>query len=220
MNFTRSANLQGLAMQLLIVDDHQLFIDGIRHVLVKLGDDVVINQANSADEAISALESGLQFDLVLLDLVMPGLNGLSIVHHLHEQGIPVPLVIVSGEENVRTIKSALELGVMGFIPKSFSGEEMLAALVQVMSGILFVPPSIAPKLDALKPRRFAHHGGITRRQLQVLELLAKGYTNRQIAASLCLTEHTIKAHVSALFIELKANNRTECVQVGEALGLV
>ena len=209
-----------MAMRILIVDDHQLFIDGIRHVLTRLDDQVKITEANTAEAAINILESGTGFDLVFVDLVMPGMNGLSIVQRLHEQGIWLPLVIMSGEENIRTIKSALALGALGFIPKSFSSDQMLSALTCILDGNLFVPPAISQQLDTLKDRRFEHNGNITKRQLQVLELLAQGYTNRQIAATLCLTEHTIKAHVSSLFIELNASNRTECVQIAESHGLI
>lgn len=209
-----------MAMRILIVDDHQLFIDGIRHVLTRLDDQVKIAEANTAEAAINILESGTGFDLVFVDLVMPGMNGLSIIQRLHEQGIWFPLVIMSGEENIRTIKSALALGALGFIPKSFSSDQMLSALTCILDGKLFVPPAISQQLDTLTDRRFKHNGNITKRQLQVLELLAQGYTNRQIAATLCLTEHTIKAHVSSLFIELNASNRTECVQIAESHGLI
>lgn len=209
-----------MAMRILIVDDHQLFIDGIRHVLTRLDDQVKITEANTAEAAINILESGTVFDLVFVDLVMPGMNGLSIIQRLHEQGIWFPLVIMSGEENIRTIKSALALGALGFIPKSFSSDQMLSALTGILDGKLFVPPAISQQLDTLTDRRFEHSGNITKRQLQVLELLAQGYTNRQIADSLCLTEHTIKAHVSSLFIELNVSNRTECVQVAESHGLI
>lgn len=207
-------------MKMLVVDDHQLFIDGIRHVLSRLSDKAVITEANSAASAIAILESGQTFDLVFMDLMIPDTNGLSIIRHLHERGIWFPLVIVSGEENVRTIKSALELGALGFIPKSFSSDEMLAALACIQEGNLFVPPAVSKQLDALKSRRFELNGNITRRQLQVLELLAQGFSNRKIADTLCLTEHTIKAHVSALLVELNASNRTECVQIAESHGLI
>ncbi|WP_040886762.1 response regulator [Marinobacter santoriniensis] len=207
-------------MRMLIVDDHQLFIDGIRHVLNRLAPDAVITEANTSFSAIDILESGESFDLVFIDLVIPGMDGLSILKRLHAQGIWYPLVILSGDENVRTIKAALELGALGFIPKSFSSEAMLSALRSILEGELFVPQAISQQLNELKPRRFTQNGNITRRQLQVLELLAQGYTNRQIAATLCLTEHTIKAHVSALFIELNVANRTECVQMAESRGLI
>lgn len=207
-------------MRMLIVDDHQLFIDGIRHVLNRLAPDAVITEANTSLSAIDILESGESFDLVFIDLVIPGMDGLSILKRLHARGIWYPLVILSGDENVRTIKAALELGALGFIPKSFSSEEMLSALRSILEGELFVPQTISQQLNDLKPRRFRQNGNITRRQLQVLELMAEGYTNRQIAATLCLTEHTIKAHVSALFIELNVANRTECVQTAESQGLI
>ena len=207
-------------MRMLIVDDHQLFIDGIRHVLTRLDDASDIREATTSSSAIRILESGESFDLVFVDIVMPGMDGLSIIRRLHEQGIWFPLVVLSGEENARTVKTAMELGALGFIPKSFSSDEMLSALRSILAGDLFVPPSIRLQVDALKARRFDKITNLTRRQVQVLELLAQGYTNRQIAEILCLTEHTIKAHVSSLFVELNANNRTECVQIAHSHGLI
>lgn len=207
-------------MRILIVDDHQLFIDGISLVLNKIESDVEIMASTRAEEAIGILESSGDFDLVLVDLIMPGIGGLSIVHRMHEKGIWLPLVVVSGEDNLRVIKSALDMGALGFIPKSFSGQEMLAALTSILDGNIFVPTALDQKLKALKARRSASQGNLTKRQQQVLELIAQGYSNHQIATTLFLTEHTVKAHVSALFAELNASNRTDCVQIAQRQGII
>ncbi|MBD3641852.1 MAG: response regulator transcription factor [Marinobacter sp.] len=205
---------------MLIIDDHQLFIEGIRHVVKRLTPEALVSESNSAEHALGLLEAGATFDLVFLDLKLPQMNGLSVLQRIHDCGIWLPVVVISGEEDLRTIKSALDLGALGFIPKAFSGEQLLTALESILAGNLFVPEALSKKLEGLQARRFEQDGNITRRQKQVLELLAEGYTNRQIAVSLSLTEHTIKAHVSALFIELNAGNRTECVRIAESRGLL
>lgn len=140
-------------MKILIVDDHQLFIDGIRHLLQRMDDNTDITEANRAQEAIAQLESEESFDLVLIDFVMPDISGLSIIQRMHERGIWYPLVVVSGEENPRTIKSAFELGALGFIPKSHSGPQMLSALACVLAGDTYIPPAIARQINTLKTRR-------------------------------------------------------------------
>ncbi len=207
-------------MDILIIDDHQLFIDGVRHVLEKLDEDAVVTEANRAEQTIEILESGKSFDLILIDLVMPDMSGLSVIQRFHEQGVWLPLVVMSGDDNVRNVKSALEMGALGFIPKTFSSQQMLAALRRIFSGDIFVPQYIAIQLNALKVRRVPKAGNLTNRQRQVLELMSQGYSNRQIATSLFITEHTVKAHVSALFIELNATNRTDCVHIARTQGMI
>jgi DNA-binding NarL/FixJ family response regulator len=207
-------------MRILVVDDHQLFIDGVRHILERLDDQVVITEANRTQEAIEILESGREFDLILIDLSMPGIDGMSMLQRMHERGVWLPLVVISGEEDVRTIKSALDAGALGFIPKSHGSREMLAALTGILDGEIYLPPGIEKEMERLGSRQSRQESPVTRRQMDVLQLMAKGYSNKQIATSLFLTEHTVKAHVSALFSTLAANNRTECVQIAQRQGIL
>lgn len=200
-------------MQVLIADDHQLFIDGIRHILIKLGTEVVITEANRVGQAIDILESGRTFDLILIDLGMPDMDGLSILQRMHARGTCLPLVVVSAEEDIRTIKSALDAGALGFIPKAHSGQQMLTALNTILEGGVYLPADIQRQIDHLESRRSPVDGTITKRQFEVLKLLAKGYSNKQIATSLFVSEHTVKTHLAALFEALQAANRTECVQI-------
>lgn len=216
-------------MHILVADDHQLFLDGVRHILARLGTNVTITEANRAEQAIAQIESGSAFDLILLDLNMPGMDGMSILRRERERKSWLPMVIISGEEDARIIKSALDAGALGFIPKTHSSQQMLAALQAILDGEIYIPAKIQRQIDSLatlRPPAEAGHNdalknsGITKRQYDVLQLMAKGYSNKQIAASLFLTEHTVKAHVSALFNSLNAGNRTECVQRAERQGIL
>lgn len=208
-------------MQVLVADDHQLFLDGIQHILKKLDADVEVTESTSAERAIEILESGRKFDLILIDLSMPGMDGLSILQRMHERKVWLPLVVVSGEEDVQKIKSALDSGALGFIPKTYSSQQMLSALQTILDGEIYIPEKIEKQITVLEARRpltekqgndILKASGITKRQYEVLQLMAKGYSNKQIATSLYLTEHTVKSHISALFTALNASNRTECVQ--------
>lgn len=208
-------------MQVLVADDHQLFLDGIQHILKKLDTDVEVTESTSAERAIEILESGRKFDLILIDLSMPGMDGLSILQRMHERKVWLPLVVVSGEEDVQKIKSALDSGALGFIPKTYSSQQMLSALQTILDGEIYIPEKIEKQITVLEARRpltekqgndILKASGITKRQYEVLQLMAKGYSNKQIATSLYLTEHTVKSHISALFTALNASNRTECVQ--------
>jgi DNA-binding NarL/FixJ family response regulator len=207
-------------MRVLVADDHQLFIDGIALILNKLDAVMEISAATSAEQAIALLESGREFDLVLVDLGMPGMDGMSILRRMHERGVWLPLVVVSAEEDAHAIKSALDAGALGFIPKAHGSQQMLAALKAILDGDVYLPTDIENRINLLERRRTPGNGTITRRQHEVLELLAKGYSNKQIATSLFLTEHTVKAHLHAMFAALNAANRTECVQIAERRGIL
>lgn len=210
-------------MNILIVDDHPLFIYGIRHSLGRLDPDVRVTEADgaeSAERAIETLESDQSFDLILIDLGLPGMNGTSIIQRLQERGIWLPLVVISGEQDVQVIKSVLEAGALGFIPKSHNSQQMVAALEQILDGEIYLPADIKQQIRRLETRRNSTSELVTKRQLDVLQLMAKGYSNKQIATSLFLTEHTVKAHVSAIFTALDACNRTECVRIAQHEGLL
>ncbi len=216
-------------MRVLVVDDHQLFLDGIRHILEKLDEEIQITEANNVEKAIQALESPGDLDLALIDLCMPGMDGIALLQSLKERKLRLPVVVVSGEDDAVKIRSALELGALGFIPKSYGSQQMLEALNAVLAGDIYLPSHIEQQINRLSTRRPPAEAetnsalkvsGITRRQYDVLQLMARGYSNKQIGSTLFLTEHTVKSHVSALFVLLNANNRTTCVQSAIARGLL
>lgn len=211
-------------MRILIIDDHQLFIDGIRHIVSSLDDDVDIIEANSASDAIHYMESITDLDLVLLDLHMPGLDGRLIIQHHRAHSTCLPLVIISGDDDPHTIQPIMGEGVIGFIPKSYSGKKLLSALKTILDGDKYIP-EMHNNQDS---NHYYNHScnnvsngnGITRRQLQVLELLANGHSNKKISSILFLTENTVKTHVSSLFRVFEASNRTECVNIARNKGVI
>lgn len=216
-------------MQILVVDDHQLFLEGVRHILEKLEAGTVVREANSVEAALEALADAAELDLALIDLCMPGMDGLALLESMNNRRIRLPVVVVSGEEDLVKIKAALDLGALGFIPKSYSSQQMQDALNQVLEGDIYLPPNVENQIDRLATRRppeAASHNTalkdsrITRRQYDVLKLMARGFSNKQIANTLFLTEHTVKSHVSALFVLLSAQNRTVCVQHAMQKGLL
>lgn len=211
-------------MRILIIDDHQLFIDDMRHIFYSLAKDVDIIVANSAGVAIHYMESSTDLDLILVDLHMPGLNGLSIIQHHRTQSSCLPIVIISGDDNPDTIKAVLDAGVMGFIPKSFPAKKIQSALRTIMDGNIYIPEmKNTPDSDHSYSQTYnnvANVNGITKRQFQVLELLANGHSNKNISSTLSLSENTVKAHVSALFRALGASNRTECVNIARNKGII
>ncbi|MCG8435804.1 MAG: response regulator transcription factor [Gammaproteobacteria bacterium] len=216
-------------MKILVVDDHPLFLDGLKLVLSGLDKDIDFLQANDGEQALTLVADHLnELALVLVDLNLPGLDGVALITAFSERQYWIPTVMISAEENPRAIKAALDAGALGFIPKSYNAEELLNAARQVLKGELHLPENIRQQLERAEnltnkgkdDNADAARYGITPRQFSVLQLMAQGLPNKRIALTLNLTEHTVKAHVGALFSALNAGNRTECVQEARRLGLI
>jgi len=211
-------------MHILIIDDQQLFIDGIRHIVNALDDEVDILEATSAADAIHYMVSINDLDLVLLDLHMPGLDGRSIMQHHRAHSSCPPLVIISGDDDPHTVQSIIDEGARGFIPKSYSGKKLLGALHTILDGEIYIPEKQKTPGSVLNTKHNDNHtgnaNGITKRQRQVLELLASGHSNKKISSILFLTENTVKSHVSSLFKTFEASNRTECVNIARNKGII
>ncbi|HEB94029.1 MAG TPA: response regulator transcription factor [Gammaproteobacteria bacterium] len=209
-------------MQILLADDHPLFLAGMRHILSQLDETVQVHCAEAGEAALQLLRGEIEFDLLLLDLGLPDTDGLGLLHILREEAIMVPVIVVSASENLHQIRAALAAGALGFIPKSHHAVQMLDAIHEVLDeGEIYLPDDIRAHIDRLVANdEIPASQGITSRQRQVLSLLAQGLANKQIAQRLNLTEHTVKAHLGALFQILKVSNRTECAQKAQRLGLL
>lgn len=215
-------------MHILLVDDHTLFREALMHVLNQLDENVIVLEAASVLEATQVISHSNNIDLVLLDIDLPGVDGLSALPGLRELAPTVPIVVLSGSENVLDVQLALDNGSLGYIPKSCSSHEMLSALDIVLQGEIFVPPRLLMKLEqgelvteAPAPVDKPNSPSIlTSRQTEVLEMLAKGLPNKSIANSFNVTERTIKQHVSDILQALGARNRTHAVTEASRMGLI
>lgn len=201
-------------LSLLIADDHWLVRQGLRHTLSELADDVRVTEASSYQEVIDIVEKEQTFDLLLLDLSMPGMEPQEGLARLREIAPTAPLVIVSGTDDPVTIRELIGSGAAGFIPKTAPPEIMLRALQLILSGGIYIPPS------ALAMTRSEGKIHLTDRQTQVLRLLAEGAPNKTIANRLGLALPTVKIHVAAVLRQLSARNRTEAVQEATRRGLL
>lgn len=211
-------------MRVLLADDHPLFREGLKPVLEKLDGHVDLVEAIDYPSAfdvthrICRLNGGL--DLALLDLYMPGMDGTEGVMRYRVAFPDIPVVVLSASEEVENIQRLLGAGALGYLTKAASSEVIISALRLVLSGGVYVPPhlldlqgSSAGAADS--PRT----GPLTSRQIEVLRQLAKGLTNKQIAAELDVTEGTVKIHLASIFRLLKVQNRTEAVLVAQKMGL-
>lgn len=211
-------------MKILLADDHDLFRAGLGMVLSELGVDTRLVQAASLTAAIHCATAEPDLDLALLDLNMPAMNGVDGLRQFRDQFPDVPVVIVSGSDDLSDVHKMLGAGAAGFIHKSTTPPVMLSALRLVLAGGVYVPLHAMQQAPAKAASPTAAQGrgwtsGLTARQMEVLRLLAVGKPNKVIARELDLSEGTVKIHLSAIFRVLDANNRTEAVLAAQQLNL-
>lgn len=213
-------------MKILVVDDHALIREALRGVLKQLREDAEIIEAADSHQAIQCIEATPDVELVLLDLYLPDSSGFEILAVLRDLHPATAVVVLSVSSEREDIARALELGAVGFIPKSAEREVMLGAFRLIFAGGVYVPPEIfgrpqpAPTAPS-KPRPPPSPAdlGLTERQMEVLGLMMQGKSNKAICRALGLAEPTVKNHVSAILKALKVTNRTEAVIAAGALGL-
>ena len=214
-------------MKILLVDDHALFREGLHHIVSQLSEQVDILDAGSFAEAMSLAGNNPDLDLVLLDLKMPDSSGVDTVMLFHSSYPAVPIVVVSGTDYRSDIEHALNSGAMGFISKASASKEMLQALRMVLDGCVYLPPqllqhALSGMAEGRKDGRSwrINKFGLTARQMEVLQHLARGMSNKDIALAVGLAEGTVKIHVAAIFQALRVNNRNEAARAALGLGLV
>lgn len=211
-------------MRILLADDHPLFREGLKPVLEKLEDDIELVEAMDYPSVFEAMHRAGSLndgvDLALLDLYMPGMDGLEGIIRFRAAFPDVPVVVLSASEQTEDIQKLLGAGALGYLTKASSSEVILGALRLVLAGGVYIPPSLLDK-DSSQPilPHPIRNAALTCRQIDVLRELARGLSNKQIAASLHVTEGTVKIHLTAVFRILKVNNRTEAVLVAQKMGL-
>ena len=227
-------------MRILHADDHTILRSGLRLWLRRLQDDVTITEASSFDEACEALREDEDFDLVIVDLLMPAREPFAGLQELLEFAGSAPVVVLSVIDDRRDILRAIEVGAAGFIPKSTPGEEILNILRLIQSGQVWIPQSvrgtpnpgtqsigtqsigtqsigtggIAP--DSAPPPGKDPFASLSPRESEVLELILQGKSNNAIAEALRISPNTVKLHVSFLLKALNVANRTEAAGLAHA----
>jgi DNA-binding NarL/FixJ family response regulator len=217
-------------VKILVVDDHPLIREAMRSVLQQLDAKNEVLEAGDCEEALAIADRESELALVLLDIRLPGISGLDGLEVLRERHPSVPVVVLSASEDRNEVMRALDLGAMGFIPKSQSSRVMIGALKLVLAGGVYLPaevlssqPSAAPAASergiVYDPKTQAADIGLTPRQSEVLSLLVQGKPNKVICRDLNLAEGTVKIHVAAILKALNVTNRTQAVVAVSRLGL-
>jgi DNA-binding NarL/FixJ family response regulator len=204
----------GATGRVLIADDHPLFRAALRQVVEATLPGSDICEANNLAEAEAVFAAG-ECDLVLLDINMPGMNGFNGLIHLRNTVPATPIVVVSADESIETIRQAMTLGAWGFIPKSMDGADMGTAVKRVLAGEIFVPVDLANAVpghdDGVDEAFRKGYAALTAQQRKVLEMMVLGKSNKVIAYEMDVVEGTVKSHVSAILHKLKVNSRIQAV---------
>jgi DNA-binding NarL/FixJ family response regulator len=210
-------------IRVLIADDHPLFRDGMHGLLDSVPDTEVIGEAASGEEAVTLAES-LQPDVILMDIKMPGINGLQAMREILHTSPHIRILIVSMLEDDDSVFAAMRAGARGYVPKGANQTEMLRAIRAVANGEAIFGPGIAQRLigffsasrRSVEPKIFPE---LTGRESEILVLIAQGRTNEEIARQLVLSLKTVRNHVSNIFSKLQVADRAQAIIRARDAGL-
>ncbi|PIW26235.1 MAG: DNA-binding response regulator [Rhodospirillales bacterium CG15_BIG_FIL_POST_REV_8_21_14_020_66_15] len=211
-------------MRLLFADDHPMFLDAVREHLNRAFPDIEIQAAATLDEVAAKLagkggDNGA-YDLVVLDFSMPGMEGTEGVRRLRETYPDLAIAVTSGVAKTRDVKTVLDLGAHGYLPKTLTGSAYAGALRVIAEGGTYVPVETMQALAADAADRKVNAEGLTPREMEVLEGIADGKPNKQIARDLKIHEVTVKLHARSIFKKIGVQNRSQAAVIARERGLV
>lgn len=235
-------------MNILVIDDHELFRDGIKLVLEKIDDACEVHTVASGIEALALIESTTDFDIILLDYNLPDITGIDTLKSLKSNAPEIPIVMLSSEESPDRIQAAMKIGANGFITKNSSADVTISAVKLVLSGGMYLPPQLlfsetqaSPLLEKhtetaetdpqgvpeptatnteTSHKARSHQLALTLRQRDVLIQMSNGFSNKEIARHLNMSLSTVKVHVTAIFRELSVNNRVQAINIAKEHQLI
>jgi DNA-binding NarL/FixJ family response regulator len=217
-------------MKFLVIDDHVLIRESLRGVLKELKPEAAVVEATNAQETMRLVDAHPDLLLVLLDLALPDRDGFQVLAELRDRHPTIPIVVLSGHHDRANVVRALDLGALGFIPKTAQRHVLVSAISLVLSGGIYVPPEILADQASIpaqlgptrgpadKPATSPRDVGLTERQIDVLALIMQGKSNKAIGRTLDLAAPTVRNHVTAVLKALHVTNRTEAVIAAAALG--
>lgn len=210
-------------MRIAVVDDHQIFLDGLTMVLSGFELSIEIDNFVSPVVLLNALRSGASYDLIISDLVMRDMNGLALVKAIRSDYHDLPILIVSGIEGQPPIKQLKQLRANGFVHKSTDQTELKLAVKQLLNGVNCFQDANGtdPSRDNfLSQESVSTYKEISPRQIEILRLVSMGKLNKQVAAQLSITESTVKSHLSIIYEAYGVNNRSAAIERARSYGLI
>ncbi len=214
-------------MKILIADDHELFLKGLEFALRDMFDEVEFTLAKNYEEVFKTIEKDKGINLILTDLAMPGATWLEAVEKIHKMAPNTPIIILSAVFEPKIVNKTIELGVSGYIHKTSSNNTIKEAIDIVLSGGVYIPSELLTSeisnifsLDINPTSEVPKSKILTNKQMDIINLIAKGLANKQIAYELGLTEGTVKLYITDIFRRLSVYNRTAAVVEASKLGLI
>ena len=206
-----------------LADDHPVLREGMRNLLEQQRDITVVGEAGNGHEAVAAVRA-LKPDIVLMDVVMPRLNGIEATKQIKKTNPTTAVLILSAYDDDRYVLGLLDAGAAGYLLKNATGREVIQAIRSVHAGEAVLHPAVAARLLSRAGRLSPRHAPVdseeplTGREPEVLQLAAKGHSNKEIAKELVLSVPTVKAHLVNIFNKLGVGSRTEAVLHGLRMG--
>ena len=206
--------------KVVLVDDHQLFVDGLSSILQGANPLISVSSFTHAEEALAAFKRNVDVDLILLDLHMPNMDGLAFLSAVKKLDYVPAVLIVSSDIDIRVIYQSLAQGAAGFVPKSVDSKTMLQAIEQTLQTGTYIPKNLEAPLNTFRETYESLMSCLSEKQQQVLLFMSEGLTNAQIAEKLFLSRHAVKYHLSHIFELLGVSNRADCINKAKSLGLL
>jgi DNA-binding NarL/FixJ family response regulator len=205
-------------IRVLVVDDHPVVREGLMAVLEDTKDVQVVGEAGSAEEALTLVERS-RADVVLLDLELPGMNGVDAIPGFSASAAHPRVIVLTAYDTEERVLASLKAGAAGYVLKGAPASEIAQAIRAVAGGGSYLTPRVAARVVAqvTAPKRSSM---LSARERQVLRLVARGRSNKQIARDLAITERTVKFHMTSIFNKLGADNRAQAIAIAAQRGLL
>jgi DNA-binding NarL/FixJ family response regulator len=214
-------------MKILLIDDHPSFCEGLKAALAVLKRDYVVDFETGTELVPQRLVGHSGYDLYIMDLNMPGMGGVELLRYLNASHNQTPVMILSSVEDREVLREVYALGIIGFLPKSYSVYQIIDAIEECQEGNIHIPALLAAALQdesedpagwgAMEDVETAE-GGLTRRQIEIISLMDQGLSNQEIADVLCVSKATVKTHINKLFRFFNVTNRINCLRAAKQLG--
>ncbi len=208
------------SIRVMLVDDHQVVREGLKRMLDLDGDIEVVGEAASGEEALVKAEQ-LSPDVILMDVKMPGMGGIDAIRELKKRESPAGVIVMTVYED-KYLAQAAEAGAVGYLLKDVSRDELIKAIKAANQGQSPFAPAVSRALFSQYAAltKASHESVLSRRQVEILRLIASGATNKEIASRLFISSATVKRETNAIFASLNVNDRAEAVSAGYKMGLL
>ena len=203
-------------MKIFLVDDHLSFCEGLIAAIKTLRSDYHIDFVSDAELVPTELVGRNEYDLIITDLLMPGWGGIELIRYVNKNNYYTPVMVMSSVQEESTIREVFDLGIVGYLPKSYSTQQIVDAVEACRAGDIHVP-SFYKGASTQSPFQGDNSNQIqlTRRQSEILSLMDQGMSNQSIADELFIGKSTVKTHVSQIFKIFEVNNRIACLKAAK-----